>query len=261
MTTPIRKVLDISHHNEVTDWDAVKAAGIRGIIHKATEGIGYTDPNYQLVRADALSHGLLWGAYHFATDSDPEGQADFFLNETGVDDAMLYCLDWEDYGSDTMSESQARTFMQEIDYRTGADRCVLYSGNTAKDALGADEDDFFGRHRYWLAQYGSNPVEQPSWDSWWLWQYSDGEVGPAPQGCPGVNGAVDTNSWEGTDAELAAQWSGLTPRPPRPGPRPPRANVVSIRTFGKAIVLVNGHVVAAEPTRRRPRWDRPPRGL
>jgi hypothetical protein len=29
-------VVDLSHHNDVTDFGAVKAAGIAGIIHKAT---------------------------------------------------------------------------------------------------------------------------------------------------------------------------------------------------------------------------------
>jgi GH25 family lysozyme M1 (1,4-beta-N-acetylmuramidase) len=31
-------VVDLSHHNDVADFGAVKAAGIAGIIHKATEG-------------------------------------------------------------------------------------------------------------------------------------------------------------------------------------------------------------------------------
>lgn len=32
---PNRKVLDLSHHNLITSWADVKAAGIVGIIHKA----------------------------------------------------------------------------------------------------------------------------------------------------------------------------------------------------------------------------------
>jgi GH25 family lysozyme M1 (1,4-beta-N-acetylmuramidase) len=35
-------VVDLSHHDEVADFGAVKAAGIAGIIHKATEGVGFT---------------------------------------------------------------------------------------------------------------------------------------------------------------------------------------------------------------------------
>jgi hypothetical protein len=36
-------VVDLSHHNDVADFGAVNDAGIAGIIHKATEGVGFTD--------------------------------------------------------------------------------------------------------------------------------------------------------------------------------------------------------------------------
>lgn len=247
MTEPIyRKVLDISHHNDVTSWEQVKDAGIVGIIHKATEGSSFTDNQYERRREEALRAGLLWGAYHFATDSDPEMQVEHFLKVTGVDNDTLYALDWEDYGDDTMSESQAREFMGLVDEVTDR-RCVLYSGNTVKEELGASIDDFFGRHRLWLAQYSSIPAPQASWNDYWLWQYSDGEAGPGPHGCPGVSGHVDTNSWAGTDAELLAEWSGVQARPPAPTPRPPRTAVVSLQVTGRSIVLVNGRLVVPGP--------------
>ena len=59
-------VIDLSHFNNVTDFNAVKADGIVGVIHKATEGHGYTDPTYLSRRSQALAAGLWWGAYHFA---------------------------------------------------------------------------------------------------------------------------------------------------------------------------------------------------
>jgi lysozyme len=36
-------VVDLSHYDDVADFGAVKAAGIAGIIHKATEGVGFID--------------------------------------------------------------------------------------------------------------------------------------------------------------------------------------------------------------------------
>jgi GH25 family lysozyme M1 (1,4-beta-N-acetylmuramidase) len=238
MTTITRKVLDISHHNDVTSWDDVKAAGIVGIVHKATEGSDYVDDCYASMRKDAIAAGLLWGAYHFATGSDEVVQAEHFLDVVGVDAATLYCLDWEDYGDNTMSLEQARTFMQLIDSAVGEGRCVLYSGNTAKEALGSEVDEFFGMHRLWVAQYSEAPVVQASWEREWLWQYSDGNVGPQPQGCPGVDGDVDTNSWDGSDAELAVEWAG------------------DVRTA--RLPLLRAHAGAAGPARLHPRWDIPP---
>src|SRR5262249_45667194 len=39
-------VVDLSHHNDVADFGKVKAAGIAGIIHKATEATGFVDNRY-----------------------------------------------------------------------------------------------------------------------------------------------------------------------------------------------------------------------
>ena len=36
-------IVDLSHYDNVRDWDAVKAFGILGVINKATEGPGLTD--------------------------------------------------------------------------------------------------------------------------------------------------------------------------------------------------------------------------
>jgi Glycosyl hydrolases family 25 len=39
-------VVDLSHHNDVADFGKVKASGIAGIIHKATEATGFADKMY-----------------------------------------------------------------------------------------------------------------------------------------------------------------------------------------------------------------------
>ena len=38
-TGPINVVVDLSHHNETVDFAKMKAAGIVGVIHKATQGL------------------------------------------------------------------------------------------------------------------------------------------------------------------------------------------------------------------------------
>lgn len=239
MSEPInRKVIDISHHNTPTDWDAIFDAGVIGVIHKATEGGSYQDDTYVTRCAKALDAGLLWGAYHFANDTDVQEQVDNFLGLVGVDDETLYCLDWEDNNGATMSLDQAREFVERLEEEIGENRTVLYSGNTAKEALGAEADPFWSARRMWLCQYGSTPKCQASWDTYWLWQYSDGSSGPGPHGCPGVSGAVDTNSWAGTDDELRAQWSGVAPTP---DPFIRRRPLVVVH--GLARVIVNGKLV------------------
>jgi lysozyme len=86
-------VVDLSHHNDVADFGAVKAAGIAGIIHKATEGFSFTDKLYPDRRSRALGVGLLWGAYHFLRLGSIAAQADFFLKVAAPDNTTLLALD------------------------------------------------------------------------------------------------------------------------------------------------------------------------
>ena len=220
MAHPVhRMALDLSHHNTVRSFQKVVDAGIVGIIHKATEGTSFVDRKYAGRRKGCLEHGIEWGAYHFATASDVEAQAEHFLETAELHAGDLFCLDWESYGDNTMSIDQARRWIELVEDALGRPgQCVLYSGNVAKEELGNAIDPFFGARRLWLAQYGSNPTVQKSWDDFWLWQYSDGQSGPQPHGCPGVSGYVDTNSYDGTPEQLRAEWAsgkqGPSPAPP-----------------------------------------------
>src|SRR5262245_14028486 len=206
MTTPVRRVLDISHHNNVSDFQTVADNGIWGIIHKATEGTSYTDDMYAGRKQKFLDVGLLWGAYHFVHPGSVDAQVDFFLRVVGVDDTTLYALDWETSSSGTMNEDQAEQFLRRLEQKTGR-KGVVYSGNTAKEEI-SGTNSYIGEHRLWLAQYSSSTSTQQSWEDWWLWQYSDGQNGPSPHGCPGVSGDVETNSYEGSRDQLRQEWSG-----------------------------------------------------
>ena len=53
-TRPINVVVDLSHHNETVDFAKMKAAGIVGVIHKATQGLTYVDETYAGRRVEAL---------------------------------------------------------------------------------------------------------------------------------------------------------------------------------------------------------------
>ncbi|XJZ25932.1 LysM peptidoglycan-binding domain-containing protein [Bacillota bacterium Lsc_1132] len=73
--------LDLSHHNNVKDWDAI-AAKYAGVILKATEGNGYVDPTFKTRYQEAKKRGLKIQAYHFArfaNEIDARLEAEFFL--------------------------------------------------------------------------------------------------------------------------------------------------------------------------------------
>src|SRR5262245_36207777 len=113
------KVLDLSHFNNAISFEKIYAFGIRGIIHKASQGTGVTDTRYASRRPQAIAAGLLWGAYHFADSSDPVAQAKHFIHVAEPDAQTLVALDFERNEEHTMSIESARAFLKEIELLLG----------------------------------------------------------------------------------------------------------------------------------------------
>ena len=203
------KVLDLSHHNPIgganndQDYEAgftqISAAGILGIIHKATQGTRSIDVEYARRREAAIEAGLLWGAYHFADASNPDDQAEHFLAVAKPGDETLIALDYEPLAGNTMTLAGARRFLQNIENAMGR-KAVLYSGNLIKQTM-KRPDEYFNSHRLWLAQYGPAAKLPVGWGRYWLWQFSD------KGGFPGVTGNVDKNAFDGDFQQLADEWS------------------------------------------------------
>ena len=218
-------VIDVSHWDPPQDYVEIKANGIAGVICKATESQTYNDPTYKSQRQRAIAAGLAWGSYHFADNSDPIGQAKNYLNYAQPKPGELICLDWEDNKAGTMSPENLKawtTYVEEQLARPG--EVVIYSGNTAKEQL-RNADQWFGDRRLWLAQYGTNPTTQSSWKTYWLWQYTDGQVGPEPHNIGSWRG--DINSYAGSTQQLLAEWaSGKSV--PVPIPTPSEQQTVTI---------------------------------
>ena len=105
------KVLDLSHYNKVKSFQLMKAAGIVGVILKATEGTGMVDITYPGYFAAARSAGLQVGAYHFNTGENVEEQVHHFLTTVKPDDKTLLALDFEDTKYQ-MSLEQAKEFLE-----------------------------------------------------------------------------------------------------------------------------------------------------
>jgi GH25 family lysozyme M1 (1,4-beta-N-acetylmuramidase) len=197
-------VLDIFHGDEVTDWDKVCGAGIRGVILKASQGYQARDPTFHERREAAQKAGLLVGAYHFLTSNDVVAQVDNFLGAVGDTVGLLLALDYEDNKAATASLEQAKHFLQLVYERTGQ-RPVLYSGDLIKSQL-QGPDPFLNSHRLWLCEYGPRAKLPPGWDSYWLWQYTGDGIGPKPNTLPGVaTKGIDLNVFGGAD--LAAEWA------------------------------------------------------
>ena len=206
---PKPNVVDIYHADRVTSFPSARADGIVGVIHKATTGATGKDPGYAQRRKSAKNAGLLWGAYHWGTAAPVTKQVLNFLNTAKPDEDTLVALDFEETKGNQMTLDQAREFLTLIETRLGR-KAVLYSGHLIKDLLGNKNDKFFGAHRLWLAHY-SQPKVQASWDSFWLWQYTDGKLGPGDKEVDGIpgneKGELDCDFYPGSAAKLKAEWA------------------------------------------------------
>ncbi|HWT80520.1 MAG TPA: glycoside hydrolase family 25 protein [Candidatus Acidoferrum sp.] len=206
----INVVVDLSHHNGDVNLRAAKADGLVGVIHKATQGVDYSDPMYTRNRDLALAAGLLWGAYHFGVGGEPEAQADHFLTVVDPDPEDLLVLDLETNPSGlTMSLAEARTFLTRVQSQVGR-WPGLYSGNYLQEQLGDRTDDVLAKCWLWLARYGEPPRVPANWPTWTMWQYTDGHLGEEPHAVAGI-GPCDRDQFNGDLDGLRRLWGTSRP--------------------------------------------------
>jgi lysozyme len=196
------QVIDLSHNNTVTSLESAKQSGVVGVIHKLTEGLGFTDNTARERCGLAKDAGLLWGLYHFLRPGMVGRQAAIFLDRAdklGVNDAdtLLAC----DFEVDHIALADVLKFLQFVEAATGR-RPVLYSGHTLKELGGCSKLPELKRYRLWLSQYGPRAVLPAGFEHYWLWQWS--ETGTIE----GISGHVDLNSFDGDAEQLTSEWAG-----------------------------------------------------
>lgn len=204
---PVPRVLDLSHYNVVEGFKEAITFGIWGVIHKATEATTNADKKLEARRFLTQEAGLLWGTYHFIRPGNIKAQVEWYLKNAHPRDTDLMALDWED---NKVNVPMVAEWLTTIFDKTGR-KAIVYSGNTAKELI-KNKDEFLGKHRLWLAQYGNVPSVQKSWDNFWLWQYTGDGTGQMPHSVPGIaipgNPGIDINHYSGTKAQLTKEWSG-----------------------------------------------------
>lgn len=224
--------VDLSRYQAGFDMQAFKNAGGLGVILKASEGTTTKDSSYDTHRKNALAAGLKVASYHFFRSSDPNAQADWYLQCANPDQGERVVLDFED---SSVPVGSGITFLKRIAEVRPDLQLTVYTGN-----VGEEREKQFGRDEWlagntslWTAQYSNTPSPwaNQNWPQWSLWQYTDkGKVS-------GFSSAVDCNKFNGSDANFL-KWMG----PADVAPGPVRA-AVAIQVGGDVTVTVNGAVV------------------
>lgn len=154
------------------------------IICKATEGIGYKDPDFKTNMNTIRSKNAVSGCYHFYhSNEDPVKQAQFFWNTVSqaevpqiapVVDIEQGSLPSKNAGTAAQIQSNLKLFIEELKKLSGREP-ILYTG----EAFGAQylNDAYFANYRLWLAEYtgARQPIIPPTWKEkgCFIWQKKD----------------------------------------------------------------------------------------
>lgn len=205
------KVIDLYHGNADPDWKTLWDEGIRGVIHKASEGLEH-DPLYAARRNECFMRApnMLWGAYHFGRPGDVNQQVNKFLSAVAPGAHMpaqftrktVLVLDHED---PKVPLWWARDFLEKVKLITGKTPW-LYSGFLIREQEENRHAPVFSEFPLWLPEYGPKCKVPSPWKTCVLWQYTDGTLGEEPRRIKGISEDIDISSFDGTDEQLEKVW-------------------------------------------------------
>lgn len=191
------KVIDVSHHEDVTSWDKVKASGVDGVIIRAGFGKNNIDetfkPFIEGAHAAGLKVGIFWFSYAYSVVMARK-EAEYCYNVIKKYKKMIQLpvfFDWE-YESmkyakkhdvitgHTLIRDMTRAFMS---YMIGKGfRSGWYTNEDYQKQGLYKDSDYDKKYIKWYARYTSE--KQTDCD---IWQYTEtGKI-------PGIIGNVDVN--------------------------------------------------------------------
>lgn len=188
--------IDVSEHNGVLDWAAIKKAGIKFAVIRDGYGTSHVDNQFHANMAGAIAQGLMIGVYHFS----------YALDATGAKKEAAFCLELLEPYKDKIALPVYFDFEYDtVDY---AAKCGVTLGKSAFNAHTVAfceavktagyapgvyyNKDYYNRmvdlgsiggYSQWYAQYAS----APSVTSYDIWQYSSSYT------IPGCSGKFDIN--------------------------------------------------------------------
>lgn len=206
-------VVDLSHYQTVSNLDGLKAAGVVGIIHKATEGATWSDAKYAPRRQWLKENGFAFASYHFLSPGGVEAQIRHYLAVAAPDEGELVVIDYEKAGCTLADLHAAVTWLRQLAPKNPI--CV-YGGSLLEAQIGNAALPWLAGTTLWTAEYTTRDAPKwatGTWPKWSLWQYSDGNVGGMPHAVAGVS-QCDCNEFNGTADECRAWFKASAPAAP-----------------------------------------------
>jgi lysozyme len=214
--TDMLEGIDVSDVQGFINWEKVKAAGIKYVFCKSSQGTSFVAKSFKRNWSAIKSAGFVRGAYHFCrTENDPAAEAKHFVTTVGaLEPEDMLVLDIEDEHSVLAPEqfiNWTLTFLTTVEELTGVIP-IVYTGGPYFDKHGGKPSEAnvkaLLRYPLWLAAYTKTPDKYVPyvWKSvgWTIWQRSGDQCakGDTVLHVPGINVVVDRNQYRGTVEEL-----------------------------------------------------------
>lgn len=237
---------------DVSSWQTginVTTSGAQIVVAKATEGIGYVNPDCDRVVQDALAAGQGVGVYHFAhTENNAISEANYFIdNARGyIGKGIVPILDWEP--SAPWDTGWALTWLRTVEAAWGT-KPMIYMNQSTENSYDWSAV-VAGDYGLWIAAYtlgytpiyGFNPpAAQPTLYHWPFavaWQYtSTGYVGD-------WGGALDLSVVYG-DLNTWYAYAGSGQVAPAPTPQPtPQPSKPDTTCDTNCVIIQSGQYVS-----------------
>jgi len=184
------RFIDVSAVQGEIQFDRVKAAGIRAVVVKVSEGMGGSDPRAQANIRGAREAGLEVGAYHFCKASlspgmhalrdDAVGEMQRFHALANFDAGPINfppVLDFEifDGQSAAMAAEWLRVAILECEQLWGRTP-VIYTGAPMAAALALVPD--LTRCALWIAAYPQSKLPSGAWSPALTWEQAEARKFP-----------------------------------------------------------------------------------
>ncbi len=171
------RLIDISHHDTVSDWSAVKK-NVDGVYIKATESTNFVDPQLAAYASAAIGADIPVGFYHYfqptADTANARAQAQaFYAAVKGYAYRLVPVLDVEESNSLTAAQvcADVKAFADEFQKLAGQSLMIYASPQFADTYL---SDKSLESYPLWVAHYNVlTPRGTSTWSTYSMWQYDD----------------------------------------------------------------------------------------
>lgn len=199
--------IDISHHNVINDWKAIKNAGVAFAYIKISEGVGTPDSDAQTNALMAKKHGIDVGYYHFGrpdtrnggtVELDAKAEAKEVKNilsnlEKATLPLMLDLENTETWDSPLQPDQYLKwveiflaEFHNPIDLTNAP---LIYSRKEYLDRKLPVTHTLGTKYKLWLSRYDKDykkAISVKGWGDWSIWQFTEA-------GKLGTNSNLDLN--------------------------------------------------------------------